>query len=78
MPLAEIKNFNVLINNKSFLYQPVKNKQGAYKKLIEMSRKDNYTTANLLDYLYHQSCYELSGIDLSRQTNTVYLSKLIL
>ena len=43
-----------------------------------MSRKDNYTTANLLDYLYHQSCYELNGIDLPRQTNTVYLSKLIL
>ena len=74
----EIKDFNVLINNNSFLFQPVKNKQGSYKKLIEMSRKDNYTTANLLDCLYHQSCYELIGIDLSRQTNTIYLSKLIL
>ena len=36
----------------------------AYKKLVEMSRNDDYTTGNLLDYLYH-----LIGTDLSRQTN---------
>ena len=35
-----------------------------------MSRNDDYTTGNLLDYLYHQRYYELIGIDLSRQTNT--------
>ena len=41
-----------------------------YEKLIEMSRNDDYTTGNLLDYLYHQNHYKLTGIDLSRQTNT--------
>ena len=35
-----------------------------------MSRNDDYTTGNLLDYLYHQKYYKLIGIDLSRQTNT--------
>ena len=35
-----------------------------------MSRNDDYTTGNLLDYLYHQNYYKLIGIDLSRQTNT--------
>ena len=35
-----------------------------------MRRNDNYTTGTLLDYSYHQSCYELTGICLSRQTNT--------
>ena len=35
-----------------------------------MSRNDDYTTGNLLDYLYHQHYYKLIGIDLSRQTNT--------
>ena len=35
-----------------------------------MSRNDDYTTGNLLEYLYHQKCYWLIGIDLSRQTNT--------
>ena len=34
-----------------------------------MSRNDEYTTRNLLDYLYHQNYYKLIGIDLSRQTN---------
>ena len=34
-----------------------------------MSRSD-YTTGNLLDYLYDQKYYKRVGIDLSRQTNT--------
>ena len=35
-----------------------------------MSRNDDYTTGSLLDRLYHQKCYKIIGIDLSRQTNT--------
>ena len=35
-----------------------------------MSRNDDYTSGNLLDYLYHQKYYKLIGTDLSRQTNT--------
>ena len=70
MTLVEIKDFNVLIDNKPFFDQPVKNKQEAYEKLIEMSRNDDYTTGHLLDYLYHQKYYKRIGIDLSRQTNT--------
>ena len=35
-----------------------------------MSRNDDYTTANLLNYLYHQTYYKLIGIDVSRQINT--------
>ena len=34
-----------------------------------MSKYTDYTTANLLDYLYHQNYYKRIGIDLSRQTN---------
>ena len=68
IPLVEIKDFNALIDNKPFFDQLVKNKQ-AYEKLIEMSRNDDDTTGNVLDYLYHQNCYKLIGIDLSRQTN---------
>ena len=41
MPLVEIKDFNALIDNKPFFDQPVKNKQEAYEKLIEMSRNDD-------------------------------------
>ena len=35
-----------------------------------MSRNDDYTTRNLLDYLYRQKFNKTIGIDLSRQTNT--------
>ena len=35
-----------------------------------MSRKNDYTTGNLSDHLYHQKYYKLIGTDLSRQTNT--------
>ena len=47
----------------------MKNEQEAYEKLVEMSRNNNYTVGNLLDYLYHQNYYKLIGIDLSRQTS---------
>ena len=70
MPLVEIKDFHALIDNKTSFDLPVKNKQEAYEKLIEMSRNHNYTTENLLDFLYHQDYYKLIGIDLSRQKNT--------
>ena len=54
MPLVEIKDFSALINNKPFFYQPVKSKQEAYVKLIEMWRNNDYEAGSLLDYLYHQ------------------------
>ena len=41
VPLIEIKYFNALINNKPFFDQPVKSKQEAYEKRIEMSRNDD-------------------------------------
>ena len=49
MPLVEIKDFNALIDNKPFFDQPIKNKQEAYEKPIEISRNDD-----LLDYLRNQ------------------------
>ena len=66
MPLVEIKDFSDLIGNKPFFDQPVKNKPEAYEKLVEMSRIDDYTTGNLLDFSYHQNYYKLIGIYLSR------------
>ena len=50
MSLAEISSFNVLIDNKPFFDQPVKNKQEVYQKLVKMSRNNEHTTENLLDY----------------------------
>ena len=55
MPLIEIKDFNALIDNKLFCDQPVKYKQGAYEKLIEMQRNNDYTIENLFDFPYRQN-----------------------
>ena len=65
MQLVEIKDLNTLIENKPFFDHPIKNKQKGYEKLIEMSRNNDYTTGNLLDYLYHRNYYKLISIDLS-------------
>ena len=65
-----IKDWNSLINNKEFFNQPIKNKQEAYEKLVEISRNDGYATENSLDFLYHQKYYKLICRYLSRQTNT--------
>ena len=35
-----------------------------------MTRDNDHTTWELLDYLYHQNYYKPIGIDLWRQTNT--------
>ena len=43
---------NVLIDAKNFFDTPIKYKEEAYEKVIEMGRNNNYTTGNLLDYEY--------------------------
>ena len=52
LPNVEIKDFNVLFDGKSFFDLPVKNEEEAHKKIIEMSRNNDYTTGNLLDFAY--------------------------
>ena len=52
VPKIEIKDCNVLIDGKQFFEIPVKNKEEAYEAIIEMSKNNNYTTGNLLDYEY--------------------------
>ena len=66
VPNIEIQDFNVLIDGKSFFDLPVKNKE-AYEK-IEMSRNNDCTTGNLLDFAYFKENYRLIATDLSKQT----------
>ena len=68
VPNVEIKDFNVLINGKSFFDLPVKNEEEVYEKIIEMSNNNDYTTGNLLDFAYYKKNYKLIAIDLSKQT----------
>ena len=59
-----IKDFNALIDNKSYFDQTVENKQEAYKKPMVISINNDYTTGNLLNFLCHQNYYKLIDIDL--------------
>ena len=64
-----MKNVNVLIDGKSFFDLPVKNEEEAYKKIIEMSRNNDFTAGNLLDFTYFKENYRLVAINMSKQTN---------
>ena len=64
----------IIFDNKLFFDQHIKKK--TFEKLVKMSRNNDYTTRHLLDYMYHQNCYRLIGIDLSRQTNTSLLQQI--
>ena len=67
LPKVEIKDYNVLIDQKPFFEIPVKNKEETYKAIIEMSKNNDCTKGNLLDYEYFSKHYKLIAIDLSKQ-----------
>ena len=59
VPKVEIKDFNVLTDGKPFFEIPVKNKEEAYEGIIEMTKNNDCTTGNLLDYEYFKDHYKL-------------------
>ena len=61
--LVEIKYFNVLIDNKPFFDQPVKNKQKAYKKLSEFNLYHTHSKQLFTGHLY-DACAKTSDIVL--------------
>ena len=67
LPRVMIKDFNVIINKLAFFDLPIKTEEKAYDKIIDISRNNEYTTGNLLDYDYFKKYYKLIAIDLSKQ-----------
>ena len=57
----------MLIDGRPFFEIRVKNKEEAFEAIIEMSKNNDYTTSNLLDYEYFKDNYKLIAIDLSKQ-----------
>ena len=68
VPNIQIKDYNVLIDGKSFFNLSVKNEEEAYEKIIKMSNNVDYTTGNLLDFAYFKENCRLIATDLSKQT----------
>ena len=62
-----VKDCNVIIDELSFFSMPIKTEEEAYEKIIDISRNNEYTTVNLLDYEYFKKHYKLIAIDLSKQ-----------
>ena len=70
LPQVEIKDYNVMTDERNLLIQLVKNNlRTIYDNIwkIETRQGDDYTTSCLLDYLYFKTYYKLIAIDLSKQ-----------
>ena len=65
-PKVAIKDFNVLIDGKSFFHAPGKKKEEC-EKIIEISKTNDYTSGNLFNYEYYSKHYKLIAIGLSKQ-----------
>ena len=61
LPNVEIKDYNVMIDRKSFFDQPVKNNKVTYENIrkIATGQGDDYTTGCLLDYIYFKNYYKM-------------------
>ena len=67
LPKVKVKDFNVIIDKLAFFDLPIKTEEEAHEKIIDISRNNEYTTGNLLDYDYFKKYYKLIAIDLSKQ-----------
>ena len=67
LPKVMVKDFNVIIDKLTFFDLPIKTEEEAYEKIIDISKNNEYTTGNLLDYDYFKKYYKLIAIDLSKQ-----------
>ena len=67
LPRLMIKDYNIIIAKLVFFDLPIKTEEEAYEKIIDISRNNEYTTGNLLDYDYFKRYYKLIAIDLSKQ-----------
>ena len=67
LPNIMVKDYNVVIDKLAFFDLPIKTEEEAYEKIIDISRNNEYTTGNLLDYDYFKKYYKLIAIDLRKQ-----------
>ena len=67
LPNVMVKDYNVIIDKLAFFDLPMKTEEETYEKIIDISRNNEYTTGNLLDYDYFKKYNKLIAIDLSKQ-----------
>ena len=67
LPRVMVKDFNVIIDKLAFFDLSIKTEEEAYEKIMDISRNNEYTTGNLLDYDYFKKYYKSIAIDLTKQ-----------
>ena len=67
LPKVMVEDYNIIIDKLAFFDLPIKTEEEAYEKIIDISRNNEYTTGNVLDYDYFKKHYKLIAIDLSKQ-----------
>ena len=69
LPNVEIKNYNVMIDGKTFFDQPVKSNKIAYENILKIAigQGNDNTTGCLLGYAHLRDYYKMIAIDLSKQ-----------
>ena len=67
LPRVIVKDYNVIIDKLAFFDLPIKTEEEACEKIIDISRNNEYTTGNLLDYHYVKKYYKLIATDFSKQ-----------
>ena len=65
LPKVQIKDYNVMIDGKSFFDQPINSELKAYQNIrkIATGKGDDYATGCLLDYSYFKENYKMIAID---------------
>ena len=66
LPKVMVKDYNIIIDKLAFFDLPIKTEEEAYD-IIDISRNNEYTKGNLLDYDFFKKHYKLIAIDLSKQ-----------
>ena len=67
LPRVMVKDFKVIIDKLAFFDLPIKTEEEAYEKIIDISKNNEYTKGNLLDYDFFKKYYKLIAVDLSKQ-----------
>ena len=73
LPRVMVKDYNVIYNKLAFFDLPIKTEGETYEKVIDISRNNEYTTGNLLDYDYFKKKFKLIATDL---VNNKYCKKM--
>ena len=64
---VEIKDFNVLIDGKSFFDVAITYNEEAYEQIIKFSKNNDYTTGNSLDHEYFSNHYKSIAVESTKQ-----------